>query len=236
MSIRLEAELTKLKADGITPADLEASELAALVRACDRCDNPFSAVNAEAAGFPVRVCEGVTLWRLTAGACIWLDEYARRWWGEDTAHYKWAVFYAMHHAREAGAFLALTDEADAYRAIRADILGLNCTEEEIMAALKGFGDDDGARKPSALVTQADWRNLAQQLEGQTGIEAEKWLWERAAAYIAQANRRLVDFAVASGGGKAERMKDELDRAISNLARVTAGIRARVASTREGAKE
>ena len=112
MSLRLQAELDKLKASGIAPGDLTASELAALVRACDRCDNPFSAANAEAAGFPVKVREGVWLWRPTAGAVVWLDEYAARWWGEDSLHYKWAAVYAMLHARERDAFMKMTDERD----------------------------------------------------------------------------------------------------------------------------
>lgn len=231
-SIRLESELAKLRADGIGIADLTADEVAALVRACDRCDNPFSAANAEAAGFPVIVREGVALWRLTAGACIWLDEFACRWWGEDSAAYRWATIYAMRHARERDAFLALTDEAEAYKAIRADILTLNCTEEEIVEAFSAFGEEDG-KKPSPVVTQTDWRSLAQAVEGQTGIDAQKLLWERSASFVAGEYRQLIAFALAQGGAKADRARDELDRAISALARVTAGIRARVAKTREG---
>ena len=232
MSIRFQTELQKLKAAGIELADLEPVEIEALVRACDRCDNPFSAANAEAAGFPVRVADGVTLWRLTAGACIWLDEYARRWWGEDSEHYKWAVFFALRHARERETFHRLTDEGDAYRAIREDILTLTCTEAEIMAALCEYGDqDDDGRERPATMQQADWRTLVQRLEVGTGVDADTWMWERAARYIAEAGKRLGEFAAAQGGDKAKRAFDELDRAVRGLARVTAGIRARIKALR-----
>lgn len=231
MFVRLESEIAKLKSAGVSLADLTAAEVAELVRACDRCDNPFGAVNAEAAGFPVKVRDGVSLWRLTAGAIVWLDEYAARWWGEDTAAYKWATVYAMRHARDAAAFHTLTDEADAYRAIRADLLTLNCTEEEIDAALARFNDDGGdKRRPP--VTAPDWRALAAMVEARTGIKAEEWIWGRAALSLADSYNRLCQFAAAEGGAKPPRMKDELDKAIIRLARVVAGILARVAKAKE----
>ena len=231
MSVRLESEIAKLKSAGVSLADLTAAEVAELVRACDRCDNPFGAVNAEAAGFPIKVRDGVSLWRLTAGAIVWLDEYAARWWGEDTAAYKWATVYAMRHARDAAAFHTLTDEADAYRAIRADLLTLNCTEEEIDAALARFNDDGGdKRRPP--VTAPDWRALAAMVEARTGIRAEEWIWGRAALSLADSYNRLCQFAAAEGGAKPPRMKDELDKAIIRLARVVAGILARVAKAKE----
>ena len=226
MSLRLQSELDKLKADGITPADLTASELAALVRACDRCDNPFGAVNAEAAGFPVKVCEGVYLWRLTAGACVWLEEFASRWWPPEAAprHAALAHIYAMRHAREPEAFAGLTDEATAYRAIRDDMLTCAATEEEIRAALAAFPDDDADAKRAPAIGSPDWRYLAQRLEAGTGIPISEWMWRRPARTLAESDRRLAEFAAAQGGGKAPRMKDELDRAIMALARVTAEIR------------
>lgn len=234
MSVRLESEIAKLKSAGVSLADLTAGELGELVRACDRCDNPFGAVNAEAAGFPVKVRDGVSLWRLTAGAIVWLDEYAARWWGEGSAAYKWATVYAMRHARDAGAFHALTDEADAYRAIRADLLTLNCTEEEIDAALARFNGDGGdKRRPP--VTAPDWRALAAMVEARTGIRAEEWIWGRAAMSLSESYHRLREFAAAEGGDRCPRMRDELDGAISNLARVVACILARVAKER-AAKE
>ncbi len=237
MSLRLQAELDKLKAAGAYPGDLAASEIAALVRACDRCDNPFSAANAEAAGFPVKVREGVWLWRLTAGAVVWLDEYASRWWGEDSLHYKWAAVYAMLHARERDAFMKMTDERDAYQAIRAEIMRLPCTEAEIDAALSRFGEEEDARRSGtrpAPRSQPDWRAIAQEMEAGTGIEASVWLWERSARYLSEADRRLRDFAAAHGGAESPRMKDELDRALNALAAVSAGIVRRVKADREAA--
>ena len=53
---------------------------------CVRCaESPFAEVNANAIGFPVKVCEGVYLWRLTAGASAWLDAYATALQGRSTS-------------------------------------------------------------------------------------------------------------------------------------------------------
>ena len=50
-------------------------EMFDLVECVRRAESPFAEVNADAIGFPVKVCEGVYLWRLTAGASAWLDAY-----------------------------------------------------------------------------------------------------------------------------------------------------------------
>ena len=65
---------------GISIKDFTADELVDFVHAAERCENPFREVVADAAGFPVRVCEGVYFWRLTLGSSIWLDTYAEKWW------------------------------------------------------------------------------------------------------------------------------------------------------------
>ena len=44
---------------GVGLADLTAEEAVALVRACERVADPFREVNADAAGMPVRVADGV---------------------------------------------------------------------------------------------------------------------------------------------------------------------------------
>ena len=59
MSVRFEAELADLKGRGVEPKDILPSEFERLVRACDKCDRPFSQMNAELVGMPICVCDGV---------------------------------------------------------------------------------------------------------------------------------------------------------------------------------
>ena len=94
--------LERLKSQrGITIANFTPDELAEFVLAAERVDNPFGDVNADAAGFPVRVCEGVYFWRLTLGASIWLDTYAEKWWPTNSDKYKQALIYALMNGKSA---------------------------------------------------------------------------------------------------------------------------------------
>lgn len=235
MSVRVQAELDRLKTQGVSLADMTAGEVAALVRACDRCDSPFSAINAEAAGFPVEVCEGVYLWRLTAGAVVWLDEYAARWWGSGTKAFFWALVYAMSHAREKDAFTRLVTEEDAYRAVKGAALNMPATEEEIVAAIDRLGgvSAEGPAKKNRTNprAQTDWETLARQLEAGTGLPVEYWMWDTPSRELAKSHRAMVDMAVAAGGGKTQRMRDEIDAAVSALARLEASIIRRVRDER-----
>ncbi len=237
MSVRFESELGRLRSQGVGLADLTPGEVVALVRACDRCDSPFSSVNAEAAGFPVEVVEGVHLWRLTAGAIVWLDEYAGRWWPAASKPFFWATVYAMRHAREREAFACLTGEDAAYCAIRDEILSIPATEEELVAAIEKLWNRDGAPAKNPRIPQvkhqAEWAKVARRLEVATGLPASYWMWEESAAYTVGAHSDMVEWAVASGGGKTERMRDELDAAISALARLEAAIIQRVKAAKEG---
>ena len=232
MPLILGSELKKLKSLGVEPGDLLPSEIEALVHACDRMRQPFSAANAEAAGFPVRVSESVVLWRLTVGANVWLDEFAGRWWPSGSKAYAWAHIYAMRHAREKDAFLELDSEERAYKAIRADLLAIDCTEDEILAALERFPADDPPQREGE--SQTDWCSFVLALEARTGIPADEWTWHHSVHECSNAYHRLKEFAAAQGGSKAPRMKDELDRATTALARTVAGIVRRVKADREAA--
>ena len=91
MSRRLQSVLADLaERYGATAADLTADELEALVFACKRVDNPFSEINAELMERPIHVCRGVFMWPLTAGAAVWLAEYASVWWKSNSAMYRYA--------------------------------------------------------------------------------------------------------------------------------------------------
>lgn len=234
MSVLLQAEIAKLSSQGVAAGDLLPGEMEALVHACDRMASPFSAVNVEAAGFPVRVSEGVTLWRLSVGAIVWLDEFAARWWGEGSEAFKWATVYAMRHGRDRGAFSGLVEEEAAYRAVRDDAVTVDCTEDEIAAAMGRFhvGGADAPPPPrGGWRAQTDWRALVQDLAARTGIDEQAWAWGRSAEECAAVFHRHCEFAAASGGARVPRMRDELDRATTHLARVEAGIVGRVKAAR-----
>lgn len=242
MSARFEAELADLKGRGIEPQDILPSEFERLVRACDRCDKPFSQLNAELVGMPILVCEGVYFWKMTVGASVWLDQYAKKWWldrGRLKAYF-WATVYALIHARERDAFTTLTEEGAAYERIKADALRLVVHEDEVVAAvdlaLQLHETEPKAHAAQTVQIEQDWQSVVMRLESQSGIPAEKWIWGRSLDYTRRAYRDLTRFALACGGGnKGERMKDELDYAMNALARLRSEIIGRVTALREEAK-
>ena len=232
---------------GVTAADLAPDELFQLVEAVRRVENPFAEVNADAIGFPVKVCEGTYFWKLSAGAYAWLGDYAARWWGgeRDEKRYFWAMAYAAANSRNKDAFVGLDTEAAAYRAIRRSVMRMAATPGEIAVALdKILGrvddDDDPRRRRGNLVRKAtDWSHIAARLESESGICADEWLWGRSAVYTMKAYDDLAAFArryVAAGGAGGDRLMDELDDAMNALARTVARIGRRVKAEREAGQQ
>ena len=227
---------------GVGADALEADELFDLAEAVRRVENPFADVNADAMGVPAKVCEGVYLWRLTAGASAWLDEYAAKWWG-DARHdrqYFWALVYAMRNARDREAFAGLTDELSARRAIRACVMSIPATDGEIAEAMdRALGRKDDGQRRDLRAEAVDWAHVLARLESQSGIPRDEWLWGRSAAYTARAYNDLVHTARAcaaalGGQGRAERMRDEADKALDALAAVKQRIYRRFTAEREAA--
>lgn len=228
--------LERLKTQrGISISDFQPDELAEFVLAAERCENPFAEVNADAAGFPVRVCEGVNFWRLTMGASVWLDTYAERWWATDGERYRLALVYALIHAREADAFKRLDNERAAAKAIRETMSGVMATPEEINCALDivlRLKADTRQKKGEIARAAKDWAHMVRRLETQSGIAADEWLWGRSAEYTVKAYLDLHEFAAAYSGGKAaDRMRDELDSAQEALNRIAVKVMRRVKAER-----
>ena len=233
---------------GIGLDDLTAWEVAALVHAVERVCSPFSDVNVELVERPVFVCKGVWLWPPTAGAQIWLDEYAARWWGEKSMRYKWAQVYALRNARDPEAFVHLTTKWEAEKAIVKCALCLPVHGRELQRALnRAYGIDPhdapkGERSRAEKMremAQTDFASLVARLEVQSGIPRSTWLWGRSLMYVATAYAQLHEFAAAfsAGGDGKRRMVDELDDALKNLARVKSIIVGRLGDMRkrEGAE-
>ena len=240
MSLRFQCEIDALKQKGITMNDLTGDELEALVEAVARVRNPFSEVNADALRHPLYDRNGVVLYPLTIGAVVWLEEYAKRWWGGRTKAYFWAIVFALVHSREQGVFEKYSrDEKDAYEAIKAECLKLCVCEDELAeaidCALNFKRPDDGRRRDEE--TGVDWAKIILVLETNSGIPAEKWIWDRSADYAVRAYKHLSDQIQRMGGGKsAPRAKDELDHALNALAKVRAGIIARIEAERAAAND
>lgn len=254
---RFEQEAGFLRRRGVSLADLSAGEVAALVHAVERVCSPFSDVNAELAERPVAVCEGVWLWPPTAGAQIWLDEYAAKWWPKGSMRFKWATVYALRNARDKGAFAPLTTRRRAEAAIVKCALTLPVHGAELQAAVDrayGVSPHDAPRprrtRAERLKEQAqtDFATIVARLEVESGIPRDSWLWGRSLVYTMTAYATMHEFAAAfsagGGGGGRSRMMDELDDALRNLARVkeaivrrTGGDRARAAGgTAQDAQE
>lgn len=245
MSARLQSVLDDLRAEtGATAADLTADEIEALVLACRRVDSPYSDVNAELIGRPVRVARGIYLWPVTAGAQVWLSEFAARWWPESTSMFAWARVYALAHARTPGAFSSLTTHSRARLAVLATALRLACHGRELARAVAlCYGSDpevqsaacdgrlSGGLSPRA---QTDFAALVARLEVASGIPAADWLWGRSLVSLAKSYVELEDLSAALGGRTAQRHL-ELDDAISSLARVCAAISRRLRTERNAAK-
>lgn len=231
---RLQNELRRLAARGVSASDLTADEVDALVMACRRAENPYEGVNADAMGKPVMVCDGVFLWRMTAGASAWLDEYPDKWWGAGTEkrpRYFWALVYALIHAREREAFAGLDTEEKAEKAILRCVLRIPATVEEIEYAVDvALGRrTDTKRRGNFIDESVDWSRIAARLEAHSGIKSEEWLWGRSASYAVRAYNDLLRLAAATSGDAAtfERKQDELDYALNDLTALRAAIIARV---------
>ena len=232
-----EKEITNLKQVGVEITDLSGAEIVALVKAVEKLRNPFSGVNLDVVGAPITV-GGVTLWKLTVGATVWLAEFARNWWlyrGKEKAYF-WALVYACVNARRKGAFITLTDEKTAHDAITKMALKMAVYEEELAKAVSDCLEvreatapklNKGREPEDKPEIQTDWASIIARLEGQTGIPADEWCWNRSADYALRVHEDLQRFAKAAAGEKVAEMRDEADMATSALARLRAQIKARV---------
>jgi hypothetical protein len=133
----------------------------------------------------------------------------------------------------------LATEEEAYKKIKAEALRLVAHEDEIVEAvdyaLHIHNEEPKNNAQHKLQVENDWQSVIARLESQSGIPAEHWVWGAAQEYTRRAYRDLTIFAAACGGRKAERMKDELDYAMNELARLRAEIVRRVTEEREAKK-
>lgn len=230
MSARLQSVLQDLKDRyGATASDLTADELEALVFACKRCDSPFSELNAEMIERPVYVARGIWLWPLTAGAAVWLTEYASAWWKSSSAMYRFAQVYALVHGRDKDAFAPLTTKSLARAAILRCILRFGVHTAELTDAMdRAYGIDryhvsPERKSPQAQKAETDFAAIVARLEVASGIPADSWIWGRSLVSMMKSYGELSELATAAMGGTRTKMHDELDEAVENLARICSKI-------------
>ena len=236
---RLDAELAGIRSRFGTIDGLTADEIAALVDACRRADSPFEDSHRELIGAPAAVVRGWEFRPLTIGAAVWLDEYAAKWWGDDSNRYFWALVYALVHGYERAAFTSLTSEVAARNAIRRMTLhfafGRKALERAVDAAL-GRGtrkqEDEGADNGGPL----EWSSIVAELETATGIPRDEWLWGRSKRYTVWAYSKMCNQIAKRAGRGARRAFDALDRAIQHLAEIKHGIKQRIEAKRKESAE
>lgn len=213
---------------GVDPSQIAPAEWLALARAALRVADPFRDVNADAAGIPVSLPDGTTLWRLTIGANIWLDDVARFLpKGMDDPLFRRALVYACANARSPDAFIGLVSESALRRALRRFERSVFATTDEINLALNRlFSVRPRSTEPDPS-TAADWASLCARLETQTGIPAHDWCWKHSGSYALKAYNDLHDFAAAYARLKHSRFPDDADRALEALQLVKVAIRNRI---------
>ena len=238
MSRRLQSVLADLHDSyGATAADLTADELEAIVFACKRVDNPFSEINAELMEQPIHVCKGVWMWPLTAGAAVWLTEYASKWWKPTSTMYRWAQAYALVNGRCEGAFLSLDTKWRARAAILKTVLSFGCHVGELNAAIdRAYGVDPYHVEPKVTKHDeqagVDFAALVARLEVSSGISVDQWLWGRSLVSMMKSYRELSALAKAAFVGEKANAQMELDEAVANLARICAKIGERLRERNE----
>lgn len=231
MSAHFEKEVAELRQRGITLDQLTADEVEELVLACKRMANPFSECNLEAVGMPVVLADGTTLYNLTIGASVWLDEFAFKWWGKQTKAYFWALVYALANGRTPESFSGeMTSPEKAKERIVKMAARIHITEDELLDGIYRAMHNRRERTENAsgrIERGTDWGELIRTMEATTGIPSRYWAWECSSDWVVREYHKQRQFIKAMKGEREVRMKDELDYATNALARIRSSILGRL---------
>lgn len=215
----LEAEAADISALGLA---LLPSETVRLHDACRAvCEPDDCNVRLDLLGVPEQVGgTSVRLWSLSIAAGCWLEEFAAVWWPGNSLHYFYALAFAMANSRS-DVFRTLTDPEAARKEIVRFALGLAAHASELEAAVdRVLGNPSGAVQSSSAdraSMSAKWLGLVGELEANSGIAADEWLFRKSARVVFAVWSRQMQIRIALAGGKPD-PRDSLALAIENLAR------------------
>lgn len=229
--LRFATELGALESEcGIKATDILPDELAALLDACRLVDHPFSFSKAHLFDLPARA-GNLVLRPLSIGACVWYQHMLQNFDFSADRRF-WCLVYALAYGRNAEAFEAMYDKAHAEATVLEMCRTITCTKEELEEAvdmvLARESNQREQPKTGEQPQDADWEGLVAQLEVQSGILREEWLWGRSRESTLKTYREMKNLLQRMAGSpKGAQAEKELDDAIANLARVKAQIYRRV---------
>lgn len=214
--------LKELRQRGIELTD---DEILWIVELCERVIKPDSRGDILAlCGFGTQVgATKTTLYPLTIGAAIWLQECADEWFADNPSRSFYALAWALAHGRDKDAMeQAFMNADDASRLIRKWARGLTCTVKELEQAidriLKTSDDDTGTTDRPDI----DWARILTEIEAATGMPAQHWLWGASLGHTMRTWVAVRERMVLMAGGKMPRV-DALTDALKALAKAKLAI-------------
>lgn len=145
--LNFQSAIKELEQNKVTPTP---DECVWLYMLCEQIVAPTK-YNIPCAVRPVIKIKDVTLFPLSLGASIWLDDFARKWWDgatNDGFLNKWidpnfdmdllSIAYAMAHSKKPEVFHELTEESHARLVIKTWAMKLSCSWKELKNAVLNF--------------------------------------------------------------------------------------------------
>jgi hypothetical protein len=197
-----------------------------IVRLCEAVVNPVSGLRADLIGQPERCgMSDVWLWHFSVGASIWYRDLACTWWQGDSDRLFWALAFALANGRDKAVLQAARTRDAASGLVYEWSLSLSCERAEIEDAVDRILADvsvpAGAKAPAPVTV--DWNAIVADLETQTGIVRDHWLWDLSREETLSAwsrSRRIIE---AMRGQASSEPFNEADYAAMDLHAAKAAI-------------
>ena len=225
-----EAELRELREAGITPTLDEVVWINDLSR---EVENPKGGEKRHLAGAPSKAGD-IWLWPFTIQARLWYQT-TLEWFDGDAELEANALAFALAHARERGAFVALRGYLSARKAIQEWMKDLNCTDGELAAAIYDVvPHDDEINKLEAKFkaefnklhnvaeddenTDFTWDGFIDSLIAATGLPRDVWVRQESESKVLDVLQIIIKQRQAEAGDEdtAPDPQDPYMQAVKNL--------------------